>query len=58
MPSGGRRTGAGRKADSPEGRRVTLQLRVLPSTREKLMAAAREAELPVGRLMDEVAAKL
>ena len=58
MASGGRRAGAGRKADSPEGRRVTLQLRVLPSTKEKLMAAARVAELPVGRLMDEVAAKL
>ncbi len=58
MASGGRRQGAGRKADSPEGRRVTLQLRVLPSTKAKLTAAAKEAGLPVGRLMDEVAAGL
>lgn len=58
MPSGGRRSGAGRKADSPEGKRVTIQLRVLPSTKVKLVAMAKEDGIPVGRLMDEVAAKL
>ncbi len=58
MPSGGKRPGAGRKAESPEGKRVTLQLRVLPSTKEKLTAMAADKGVPVGRLMDSIASDL
>ena len=39
MASGGKRLGAGRKA-GPEGKKVTLSIRVLPSTKAKLQELA------------------
>lgn len=53
MARGGKRQGAGRKA-SPEGARVTLNARVLPSTLETLRSMAAEKGLSVGAMIDSL----
>lgn len=50
MSSGGKREGAGRKA-SPEGNRVKLSVRVLPSTKVKLEELSEGA---IGRYLDKI----
>lgn len=39
---GGRRSGAGRPPESPEGTRVYINCKVLPSTREKIRRAGKD----------------
>lgn len=54
MASGGKREGAGRKA--PEGRRVTMSVRVLPETREKLERLSGERQ--IGKYIDHLVESL
>jgi hypothetical protein len=50
MSSGGKREGAGRKT-APEGNRVKLSVRVLPSTKAKLIELSEGA---IGRYLDKM----
>ena len=51
MSSGGKRVGCGRKA-SPEGARVTLNARVLPSTLTALRQMSDTSGLSLGKVLD------
>lgn len=53
MSSGGKREGAGRKT-APEGKRVTMSVRVLPSTKAKLKELSEGA---IGRYLDKIMSK-
>jgi hypothetical protein len=53
MPWGGKRKGAGRKAELPTGKRELISARVEPSTAEKLKAEAKRRGVTVGRIIDE-----
>lgn len=50
MVRGGKREGAGRPA--PQGRRVTLAVRVLPSTKQYLQDI--KGERSIGQVIDEL----
>ncbi|MBO4498781.1 MAG: hypothetical protein J5732_00815 [Bacteroidaceae bacterium] len=49
---GGKRPGAGRKAQGAT--RVTLSMRVLPTTKALLVDKAKEASLSVGQYVDKI----
>ena len=53
MASGGRREGAGRKAVSPDNKRATVTVRVLPSTKKKMSVLKAEG-VKIGPLIDEL----
>lgn len=56
MTRGGKREGAGRKA-SPEGNRVLMSARVLPSTLAALRQMANDRGTSLGALLDQLAAE-
>lgn len=49
---GGKREGAGRKINGSA--RVTLSMRVLPTTKEKLVCRAKECGLSIGLYIDRL----
>lgn len=53
MTRGGKREGAGRKA-SPEGNRVLMSARVLPSTLSTLKQMAAESGTSIGAVIDNL----
>jgi len=53
MTRGGKREGAGRKT-SPEGNRVLMSARVLPSTLTALLQMAAESGSSVGAVIDNL----
>ena len=52
MASGGKREGAGRKINGFA--RVTLSMRVLPTTKEKVSCRAKECGLSIGQYLDKL----
>ena len=52
MASGGKREGAGRKING--ALRVTLSMRVLPTTKEKVACRAKECGLSIGQYIDKI----
>lgn len=54
MASGGRREGAGRKAS--HSKRVTVTVRVLPETRERIAELKKDGVL-IGKLVDDAVAE-
>lgn len=57
MTRGGKREGAGRKA-SPEGNRVLMSARVLPSTLAALKQMAAESGTSVGAIIDNLTERI
>jgi hypothetical protein len=57
MTRGGKREGAGRKA-SPEGNRVLMSARVLPSTLAALKQMAAESGTSVGTIIDNLTERI
>lgn len=54
MAHGGARAGAGRKAVSPENKRVQLGARVTPAVKEWLEAEAKRQGLSLGLIIEKL----
>jgi hypothetical protein len=51
---GGKRPGAGRKEKSPESRKVTLSISVLPETKRKIAARAKSEGVAISSLIENL----